>query len=188
MPGQGKPGIWLMEGNWSNSVTDVRTVAPVLQALEQAGSARTVHMHLNDAEDLRQALKRWGQKQHSRFNIGYIALHGTPGTLYVGRERVDLHDLGATLPKDSMRGKVLHFGSCSVLDLRPKERQELRAQLGVKMLTGFTEDVEWFDSLAFEILLFDVLTYYKRPDFAEAYIKKNFSQFAKRLGFVMIRK
>ncbi len=187
MPGQSKPGIWLMEGSWSNSVTDVRTVKPVLEALEQAGRARTVPLTLNDTDDLRQALKRWGQKQHARFNIGYIALHGTPGTLYVGREEVDLRELGAGLPKDCLKGKVLHLGSCSVLDLTPKQRREIRAELGVKMLTGFTEDVEWFDALAFELLLFDVLTYYKRPDFAQAYITKNFGQFAKRLGFVMVR-
>jgi hypothetical protein len=188
MPGQRKPGIWLMEGNWSGTVTDVRTVKPVLQALEQAGRARTVPLTLNDTDDLRQALKRWGQKQHARFTIGYIALHGTPGTLYVGREAVDLGELGAGLPKDCLKGKVLHVGSCSVLDLKPKERREIRAELGVKVLTGFTEEVEWFDALAFELLLFDVLTYYTRPDFAQAYIDKNFGQFAKRLGFVMVRK
>lgn len=71
--------------------------------------------------------------------------------------------------------------------MTPKDRRALRQALGVKVLTGFTEDVEWFESLAFELLLFDTLTWYMRPDFAESYIKKNHRQLAKRLGFVMVR-
>ena len=86
-----------------------------------------------------------------------------------------------------MSRKILHFGSCSVLDMKPKERRELRTELGVKAMTGFTTDVEWIENLAFELLLFDVLTWYKRLDFAEAYIKKNHGAFARRLGFVMVR-
>jgi hypothetical protein len=48
--------------------------------------------------------------------------------------------------------------------------------------------VEWFESLAFELLLFDALTWYSRPSDADSYIKKTHSAFAKRLGFVMIRR
>lgn len=180
-----KPGIWLMEGQWSKSVTDVRTVTPVIQALEHAGSARSCKLPLNDADDLREAMRRWGQKQHQAFNIGYLALHGLPGEVMVGKDRVDVFTLGAELPAGCLKGKTLHVGSCSVLDMTPAHRRELRSQLGVKLLTGFTEDVDWYDAMAFEILLFDVLTYYQRPDHAANYIKKNFGQFSKRLGFVM---
>jgi len=87
----------------------------------------------------------------------------------------------------SLSKKVLHFGSCSVLDLTAKERRELREVLGVRAITGFTEDVTWFEGLAFELLLFDVLTWYKRLDAAENYIKRNHGAFARRLGFKLVR-
>ena len=70
----------------------------------------------------------------------------------------------------------------------PAVRRDLREPLGVRAITGFREDVDWFESMAFELLLFDCLTHYKRLDAAEAYIKKNYGQLARRLGFVMERK
>lgn len=187
MPRNAKPGLWVMEGKWSNSVRDVRSVDPVLGALEGARRAHHVKHHINDADDLRLQLQRWGQAQHSRFNIGYIALHGAPAKVYVGRRAVDLFDLGDCLTGGTLKSKFLHFGSCSVLDIGTKDQQALRQALGVKVVTGFTADVDWFESLAFELLLFEALTWYKRVDHAERYIKKNYGPLAKRLGFVMVR-
>jgi len=176
-----------MEGDWSASVRDVRSVDPVLAALQASRRAHHAKRHINDADDLIQGFKRWGQRQHNGFNIGYIALHGSPSTVHVGRKAVDLYELGEKLPRATLAKKALHFGSCSVLDLNRREQQALRKALGVKVVTGFTNDVEWIESLAFELLLFDALTWYAYPSAAENYIKKTHSAFAKRVGFVMIR-
>lgn len=166
---------------------DVRSVQPVLKALESAWRAKYVRHHLNDRDDLHRQLKRWGQAQHGTYNIGYIALHGSPGTVHIGRYKVDLAAIGPPLPAKALAGKVLHFGSCSVLNLNDEERQELRQALGVRALTGFTTNVEWFESMAFELLLFDALTYYKRPSDAEKYLHRRHGQLADHLGFVMVR-
>lgn len=187
MAGRKKPGIWAMEGKWSSSVRDVRSIDPMLAALTNNGSAHMSKHAVNTPEDLRRHLSRWTQAQHQRFNIGYIGLHGSPGHLYVGRRKVAVKDLTDGIPKPRLSGKVLHFGSCEVLQLTPKERRNLRADLGVKAITGFTEEVDFMESLAYEILLFDALTYYKRIDAAETFMKKHHSQFSRRLGFVLVR-
>jgi hypothetical protein len=41
--------------------------------------------------------------------------------------------------------------------------------------------------LAFEILLFEALSYYQRPHAAEAYLLRHHAELADRLGFVMVR-
>jgi hypothetical protein len=187
MAGRRKPGLWVMEGNWSASVRDVRSVDPVLSALQGDRRARHATRHINDPDDLAQALKQWGQRQHDGFNIGYVALHGSPATVHIGRKSVDLGRLGESLPPATLMKKALHFGSCSVLDMTPRRRETLRKALGVKVISGFTTDIEWFESLAFELLLFEALTRYRRPSDAESYMKKTHSAFARRLGFVMVR-
>ncbi|WBQ02082.1 DUF6642 family protein [Kribbella sp. CA-293567] len=187
MAGRRKPGLWVMEGSWSASVRDVRSVDPVLSALQDNRRAHHAKRHINDPDDLAQSLKQWGQKQHSGFNIGYVALHGSPGAVHIGRRTVDLHQLGGQLPKAALAKKALHFGSCSVLDLDQPEQQELRKALGVNALTGFTKDIDWFEGLAFELLLFEALTWYARPSDAEKYLKRTHAAFAERLGFVMVR-
>lgn len=186
MAKQRKLGIWAMEAPWSSRVTDVRSVAPVLQALEDAGVARHGRHVINSRDDFVKQLTRLGQKQHEGFTIGYVAMHGSPGKVYAGRRSIDLPDVGKNLPRRALSKKVLHFGSCSVLTHEDQQRDLLEA-LGAKAITGFTRDVDWFESLAFELLLFKTLARYTRPSDADRYIRKNHGELAERLGFVMVR-
>jgi hypothetical protein len=89
-----KPRVWCMEGNWSPSVPDVRTVTQILDALHNSGTVEYVLQPVNSPEDLAASLRRWGQRQHDTFNIGYLALHGSPQKVYVGRRPVSISDLG----------------------------------------------------------------------------------------------
>ncbi len=182
-----KPGIWAMEGSWSTRVTDVRTITPVLTALASTGAARHAHLHINDRADLVEAMTRWGQVQHKSYGIGYVAMHGSPGSVHIGRRRIDLAELAEELPRGRLASKVLHFGSCSVLE-QESDRRDLVDAFGVRAITGFTTDVDWFESLAFEILLFDLMASYQRMDAVERYIQKEHGDFARRLGFVMARR
>ncbi|SMC56804.1 DUF6642 family protein [Janibacter indicus] len=181
-----RPAIWAMESKWSPSVRDVRSVTPVLNALQAAGAARYAHVVINSPEDFDKQLKRLGQKQHEDFTIGYIAMHGSPGKVYTGRKSIDLVSTGQKLPSGALKKKVLHFGSCSVLT-DEDQQQELLKALGAKAITGFTKDVDWMECLAFELLLFSALSYYQRSSYAETYIRKHHGEFAERLGFVMVR-
>ncbi|WP_157621713.1 DUF6642 family protein [Serinicoccus hydrothermalis] len=166
----------------------MRTVKPVLQALEHTGQVRTTHQSINRPEDIFDSFRRWGQNQHAGFTVGYLALHGTPGSVYVGRRKVGLVDLGEQLRAAGTKlpGRTLHLGSCAVLEDEDAVTTFRRA-VGLKAITGFTEDVDWLESLAFELLLLDVLTYYRRVDAVERYIENNHKEFAKRLGFTLLR-
>lgn len=187
MAPRSKPGLWVMEGKWSSRVSDFRSVDPVLRALGDAGVARHTRFAINDGDDFLQALTRWGQAQHDRYGIGYVAMHGGPGKVYPSRKQVNLMSLGSQLPPRALAGKVLHFGSCSVLE-EPESRRPLLEAFGVRAITGFTKEVGWFESLAFELLLFECLAYYKRLHAAEAYMRKHYPELADMLGFVMVRR
>lgn len=165
----------------------MRSVDPVLAALQQAGVAVHVKHHLNDRDDLVKQLRRWGQGQHDKYRIGYVALHGSPATVHIGRYVVRLHDICERIDRRKLRTKVLHFGSCSVLDMAEHEQAHLRRAMGVRALTGFTRDVDWFESMAFELLLFEALARYQRPSDAERYLRREHGALAERLGFVMVR-
>lgn len=187
MPRSAKPGLFVLEGKWSSKVRDVRSVQPILSALSDAGVAVHVRHHLNDRDDLVKQLRRWSQAQHDRYNIGYVALHGSPGTVHIGRYVVRLEAIADRLPSGALRSKILHFGSCSVLDMDEGGQQELRSLLGVRALTGFTKDVNWFESMAFELLLFEALTSYRRPSDSEKYLMRRHGELAERLGVTMVR-
>lgn len=180
-----KPHIWTIEGNWSSSWRDVRSVDPVLVALKEAKRAEHIKRHVNTVDDLVAHMKAWGQAQHARFEICYLALHGSPGAVHIGRKRVALRQLADALPAGILEAKTLYVGSCSVLNLDDDEVADLHRALGVKVLCGYTNDVEWFPALAFELLLFDALAHYTRPTDARRYLERRYGDLYRDLGFMM---
>lgn len=182
---ENKPRVWCMEGSWSSSVHDLRTVAPLLDTLRQFGG-ESVRQPINTPEDLAASMRRWGQRQHDAFNIGYLALHGSPQKVYIGRKAVTIDELGSW-GVGKLSKKVLHFGSCSVLRASPREREKMRTTLGVRAITGYTKNVEWCQSLALDLLLFEVLAHYKRIDAADRYMRVRYPDPVQLTGFVFVR-
>lgn len=181
------PGIWLLENYWSDSYSDVRSVEPVIKSLERAKSAKVVHRQINDVEDLVKGLLVLGQKRNKRYEIAYIACHGSPGAVQIGDDSRDLSSLADELPEGQvLDGKLVHFGSCSVL----RNRSQCRAFLdktGAQAVSGFTKDVDWFESMAFELLMFQKFATYQRLGNFVNGMERDYGQLSKKLGFKIIR-
>nr|WP_156253628.1 hypothetical protein [Pseudactinotalea terrae] len=152
-----------------------------MRAAKVADAAR---QQVNGPEDLVKALRRWGQKQHDSYGIGYLALHGSPGAVYTGRKKISMVDLGGELQGVDLTAKCLHLGSCAVLDGGNDFAKQIRQSLGVRLLSGFTQDVDWFESMAFELLFFAKLVDYVRPIDAAKYMEREHSELVSRLGFI----
>ena len=86
----------------------------------------------------------------------------------------------------SLESKIVHFSSCSVLQDEDACKAFL-SMTGAKAITGFNRDVEWVESLAFEMLMFNTLVHYER--FGNFYneISARYGDLIDRLGFTVIR-
>ena len=51
---------------------------------------------------------------------------------------------------------------------------------------GFTRDIDWHESAAFDLILFEALTYYQRIDAVDRWLRENYGPLARRLGFRMV--
>jgi len=175
-------GILVMEGDWSRSKQDVRTVRPMLDLLRHSEETYSKFRTVDDSADFEKSMLMLGR---SRFTVGYVALHGSPGAVYAGVDEIRLSDLPRILKDADLRRKVLHFGSCSTLRVDKTELLSLKDQLGVRALTGFTEDVDFIDSIGFETLLFSALTRMHARD-AKAFVTEKMGALGDELGFVWI--
>ena len=59
---------------------------------------------INDTEDLSNALKEWGR--HTSFDIGYVALHGSPGAVHIGENELSITELGDSIAGAHLGDKV----------------------------------------------------------------------------------
>jgi hypothetical protein len=179
------PRIFCVEGGWSPRLTARESVRPLLEYMEKIGQIRFIHERANSVDNALDLFRKWPQAQYRQYSLGYFGFHGSPGQLHIGRRRLGLDALADELD-GAARGKTLYFGSCSVLDLPKREIEVFRARTGARCVAGYATDVEWFESSAFDLLLFEALTHYKRIDAVDRWLQREYRPFARRLNFRMV--
>ena len=123
------------------------------------------------------------QRKYDSYNIGYFAFHGKAENICIGQKHLSLDELGELL-KGSCTGKTLYFGSCSTLGIWPSKVRIFQKITKARCVCGYTLDIDWLQSAAFELLLFDALTNFKRMDAVERYLNQ-FKSLKTQLGFKM---
>ena len=152
-------GIFCLEGNWFGT-KDRTTIEPVLRLLETANDLRVPYVHFDVAtrEELEFRLKEWGKASFRNYPILYLAFHGNPGEIELGQANggFKLKDL-ATRLEGVCNGRIIHFGSCSTLDLHGNTLNRMLHQTKALALCGYKSDVDWLSSSAFDLLFLAAL-------------------------------
>jgi len=178
-----KPGIFCLEGDWSPNLRNQDSVRPLLQFLQQDGRIDFIHRDVGTPEELEFYVNKWSQRSYSSYRIGYFAFHGKPGRIFIGRRTLTLEQLGDIM-EGACDGKIIYFGTCATLDVPRRELQEFRERTRARCVCGYTEDVDWFSSSAFDLLLFSEFIFYKRMDAIEQHLKR-YKGLQRELGFRM---
>ncbi|MBD8507504.1 hypothetical protein HT102_13530 [Hoyosella sp. G463] len=185
------PGVVCFEGEWEGFESPV-TIRPSLELLENLNAIRFVHRNATTKDELRHNLDRWLSSRKQGYDFCYLAYHGSPGELdLVNSERADedmeglaLEDLADMLGTRA-EGKILHFGSCAVLSVPDDRLVDFCRRTKVRAISGYTRQIDWVDSAAFEIIAIETLCTAKklRPAYNRLY--GDHPVLAKRLGFKM---
>ncbi len=185
MPAVRRPGVFCVEGDWSSKLTDRSSVQPLLRALEGLNVVKVIHRSAGTRTELEHLLKRWVQKQYDDYMLGYLAFHGSPGLVHLGRDSVSLEELGELL-EGACTGRVLHFGSCSVLKSAETSLKAFLHQTGARAVCGYTKDVDWLQSAAFDLLLISELVRSQHLGYAARRVKNTYPDLASVLGFRLV--
>ena len=150
-------GVFCLEGFWYGDYKDLISVTPVLELVGKHSNMPFVHHRCNTRAEFEYSINRWKTKVFcSKYPILYLGFHGEPGFIKVGKEKVTLVDLGNIIGNNCSRS-IIHFGSCSTLNLNKTRVQNFMDQTGVLGVMGYKRDVDWLPSAAFEMLLLDLL-------------------------------
>ncbi|MDD9961169.1 MAG: hypothetical protein OXU70_03625 [Gammaproteobacteria bacterium] len=105
-------------------------------------------------------LKEWSSRKDWKYPILYLSAHGSHREISindprgVGFDMMDLRTISRVVADHNynMEGALVHFGTCSTLDIDPAEVQKFFRDSGVTAISGYNRDVSWVESLAFELL------------------------------------
>lgn len=135
----------------------------MLSMLERLGGLQVPYLRRDAVtlEEFYHYLKKWCQGGLRRYPVLYLGFHGEQGKLIVGERRgekgkVSLDELEKCL-EGKAAGRVIHFGSCSTLDLHGKRLNRFLERTGAAALMGYRGDIQWVTSMAFELLLLGML-------------------------------
>ena len=140
-----------------------------------------IHRDVGTEEELRFYLRKWGQRGYQRYRIGYFAFHGEEGCIWIGRRKLSLEQLGE-LMQSRCRGKIIYFGSCATLAAGKRAMDRFLACTKARCVCGYTEEVAWYPSAAFEILLLGALIDFRRRDAADRFLRR-YRGLIQELGF-----
>lgn len=156
-------------------MTDTTSVLPTLELLQRMGILKQfVHRHAVSVEEFQNYLSMRQQRPTRTFGIVYLAFHGSVEGLRVGEEDIDLDRLAEWL--GSLRGGVVHLGSCAVLKNREAEVRRFLKRTGARLISGYDRPVLWLDSIALETAYLGYLAQYERVGDALQYFRKRYAR------------
>ena len=151
-------GIFCLEGEWNQDLTKRDSVEPVLELLERLEIAKYIHRDVATRDELDYYLAEWAgdRRRYRSFRVLYLAFHGEPGMIDLGRDTIDLDTLAEPLA-GRCGGRIIHFSSCLSLAAGDAELKRFAGTTGAIAVTGYEKEVGWLDSAAFEVLLLERL-------------------------------
>jgi hypothetical protein len=156
---------------------------PLLDVIEGVYGPGVAFRDAATPEEVRQYLRQWSGKQYASHPFGIMAFHGEPGKIrLLGKKTMRLDEVGDLL-EGKCQGRLLHFDSCSVMGVTPREMKAFRFKTKAAAVSGFAEDVDWLDSAAFTLMLLNSLIHGKRISEALMNIYELHFGAARSLGF-----
>ncbi len=187
-------GVFAFEGDWREDLRDKDSVRPTLETLHDVMGIDFIHRRIGTTDELEYYVDKWlggeSAENYDDYLIGYFAFHGEQGLISPGEGRVSLDQIAIWI-NGRAQGRTLYFGSCSMLDLETKKIKSFLRSTKARAVVGFTKDVGWLESAAYDLILLDALAYHhRRPHAADNYLQStkrpHFKAFAKELGLKII--
>ena len=194
-----KRGIYCIETVWYGN-KDRTSIRPILEILEDHHEAPYLHHDAATRGALFYYLERW-KEVNNEYPILYLGFHGeSQGQIRLKKiDDTDVIVKSQTLAKrlkGACPGCVVHFSSCS--SLKDMDLEDFRETIGASAVSGYEEEVYWFESAAFELLLLYELLHHRgeplTPTVAMDVKKKlavkesaqiHYFEMAEHLGFCM---
>jgi hypothetical protein len=180
-----KKNVFCLEGDWQKDLRDNSSIRAALTFLGQNLSIKYIYKQCGTRENLEYYLSLWQQKKYAAYSIAYLAFHGKPGSIQVGRDFVTLNELTDML-QGACQNKIIHFGSCQTLNTDEKTIKNFLEHTGALCVCGFESEINFVESSAFDMILIEMFQQYKDVRMLDKFIRKNYRSFVRRLQFKLI--
>lgn len=176
--------IFCLEGDWNEDLRKKNSVKSALDFLHDNSNIKYIHRHASTKEEIANRLSEFNKKKYSDYNICYFAFHGEPNKIKVGRELMTLDEL-AEIAGDTLKGKIVHFGSCSSLRLNKRYIERFLKNTQALCVSGYKLDFSFVPGTVLDLLLFEMCQRYKNIICIERDMRFYYGKLMRELEFSM---
>ncbi|MGY1810171.1 DUF6642 family protein [Blastococcus sp. SYSU D00669] len=152
----GGNGIFCLEGDWGSSLTDRTSVRLGLDMLMTVRRGRLIHRNAATKQEFAHYMDRWCLQQYRNFPVAYFSYHGDRSVLSLGKDDVTLTEVSDMVTRP-LSDRILYFASCGTMSAPADELMEFVGVTGAKAVVGYTKNVGWAESAAFDFTLLPAL-------------------------------
>lgn len=180
-------GVFAFEGDWDSDLRKQWSIDTMLDAVRGFGEIKYIHRDIGTVPELEYYVNKWLQRRYDAYQVGYFGFHGDPGSLWLdGKRHVSLEDLEAMIDGRA-EGRVIHFGSCSVMRARDDRLRTFRRNTRARAVIGYRKTVySNLELAAFELLLLEALSRYSQTGAPARHLRNNYESLCDKLGFKYI--
>lgn len=174
--------VFCLEGDWNKDLKKQNSVQEVLVFLKKNRNINYIHRHCGTRENFIYYINQWKLKKYSDYSILYIAFHGKPMQILIGKEIITLDEL-ADILGPNCHNKIIHLGTCHTLNVDKRHIKRFLRKTNALCVCGFGIEIKFVEGCAFDILLIDLLQDFRKIETASYYLKKYYGKLAKKLDF-----
>ena len=158
-------GIYCIECTWGDNYS----VKGPLSLVTAVHGAPMIHRVVGSSQDFEKSLTIWSKRimKNVKYAVLYLGFHGFAKGLQVGKDAPlrnyvrweQIADLVADLDPGEWRWEqsLIHFGACSTMDAADSDLEAFLKETRVEAISGYTRDVGWMASTAFDLMYLDAL-------------------------------
>jgi hypothetical protein len=176
--------IACLESLWNTDLEDRWSVRPVLDMLANVQDFKLAYLSCNTEPEFAYNLKMLGKRRS--YGILYLAFHGGPGEFYLADNTcIPLEALGEYMGT-RFNDRIIHFGCCSTMRVSSERLDAFTETTGIKMVMGYTKNVDWIESSAMDLLIFQALQQYVDLHACWRALQKNYPDLIAKTGLTVV--
>ena len=176
--------IFCLEALWNRNIENKLTVLPILELVAKTRGIKFIYLTSNTLSEFEFNLKLLSRKR--TYQILYFAFHGDSDLIELGDSAISLKELEGMLA-GRFKDLVVHFGSCGTMNVDLGKLNEFTKNAGVRMVSGYTKEVDWIESSAMDMLYFSKLQDYRSISHLDAFLRKTYPDLVEHTGFTTFR-
>ncbi|MDR2947595.1 MAG: hypothetical protein LBV71_00145 [Prevotella sp.] len=178
--------IYCLEGNWNKNPRSNQSVKPMLELLRTFKGIKYIYHKCDTKEEFFYRLQQFTKGNYKNYSVLYLAFHGRTNRIIVENQYITLKEI-ATAIEGKLKGKVVHFGSCSTMRTSEKNIQHFISMTNCQFISGYRKFVDYIDACAFELLYFDLLQKYNSVTKLDSKLSNQYSKLSNNsLKFILI--